>query len=293
MTVPLLGILAASVAAVSLAGQSVFVRKGTVRHDSATALVVVLAWNLAVFVPASLLLGSWSFTVEAVVPFLVAGLVGTMGGRALYYESVRRIGASRSEPVKAAQPLHATVFAVLLLGEVVAPGRLVGIAVIVLGLVLVTREQHGDPTSDISLWAFLLPLAAAGLFGLEPAIAKFGLDAGAAVLPALTIKTAAAAVGLLGYLGARGAVPTLGDLRVPGTRWLLAAGAANTLFLCGYYGALSIAPVTFVVPVVQTSPLIVVAVSMRYMGDLERVTWRLVVGAAVIVAGAVTVTLAG
>lgn len=291
MAISALGVLAAMVATVAIAGQSIFVRLGTVENSSADALVVVLCCNLLALIPATLVFGTWHLTVSAVAPFLIAGLVGTMGGRALYYESVRRIGASRSEPVKAAQPLHATVFAVILLGEVVGAAKLAGIVVIVVGLFVVTREHHGNSVNSVPARAFLLPLGAAALYGLEPTFAKYGLEAGASILAALTLKTTSAAVGFIGYLWWRDQFPTGETFRGAGTRWLVAAGISNTIFICGYYGALSLAPVTFVVPFVQTSPLIVVGLSMAFLSDLEHTTWRLAAGAVTVVVGAITVTV--
>lgn len=291
MAIPTLGILAALVATLAIAGQSVFVRLGTVENSSTDALVVVLCCNLLAFIPAALVFGTWRLTFETFVPFLVAGLVGTMGGRALYYESVRRIGASRSEPVKAAQPLHATVFAVVLLGEVVSAAKLAGIVIIVVGLVVVTREQHGNSVESVPAKAFLLPLGAAALYGLEPTLAKYGFEAGASILVALMLKTTSAAVGFAGYLWLSDQFPTRDTFRGDGTRWLVAAGVSNTVFICGYYGALTLAPVTFVVPFVQSSPLIVVGLSMAFLSDLEHTSWRLAAGAATVVAGAITVTL--
>ena len=82
------------------------------------------------------------------------------------------------------------------------------------------------------------------------------------------------------------------DLRGSALRWYLAAGVANTVFMLSYYGSVQLTPVSVVIPIVQTSPLVVLVASMLFLPvRLERVTWRLAAGAAVIVGGAVMVTL--
>jgi len=49
--------------------------------------------------------------------------------------------------------------------------------------------------------------------------------------------------------------PGPGDLvRSPNRRWYLLAGLSNSVFLLSYYAALSLAPVSLVVPILQLSP---------------------------------------
>jgi uncharacterized membrane protein len=67
----------------------------------------------------------------------------------------------------------------------------------------------------------------------------------------------------------------------------------NTAFLFFYYAALELAPVTFVVPIVSTSPIVVVVLSRLFLPRLERVTPRLVAAAGVVVIGVIAVALSG
>lgn len=63
-------------------------------------------------------------------------------------------------------------------------------------------------------------------------------------------------------------------------------------FFLAYYSALSLESVSVVVPLIQTSPLLVILGSILFVSSkLERITWQLVVGAVVTVIGAITVTL--
>lgn len=119
------GVLLSVLAATALAIQSLCIRYGTVTNDSTQALVVVLGVNIVVLVPSTLLL-EWPFqalTVRSVLAFAAAGFLGTMAGRAIYYEGIKRIGASRADPIRASQPLHASLVA----GGVIVGGGAIGV----------------------------------------------------------------------------------------------------------------------------------------------------------------------
>ncbi len=293
-----LGVVLAAMGALGLAAQSLMIRYGTVTTDSSAALAVVLLVNIAVLLPAAFILADplGTLTPAALAAFMAAGLVGTMAGRAFHYESIKRIGSSRTEPVKSSQPLHASIIAILVLGEVVTPGHFLAMVLIVVGIALLTYEhrQSNDGIGDTGYAVLFIPLAAAFFYGIEPTFAKLGLAAGVSPLTGLLVKTASATLGFAGYLAWTGGLPRREDVAQSELPWLVAAGLANTVFLFGYYGALKLEPVSLVVPLVQSSPLLVIGLSMLFVRDeLERVTWRLVAGACVVVAGAIGVTLLG
>ena len=290
------GVLLAVLGAALLAVQSLTVRYGTVTSRSTDALLVVLAVNVAVIVPVAFVLERplETLTLRSFAAFAAAGLVGTMAARAFYYESIKRIGSSRAEPIKASQPLHATLVAVLVLEETVGPGHLAAMTCIVAGIALITYE-HGrsdDTEAGFGYAALALPLAAAFLFGIEPTFAKLGFATGTPILAGLLVKTVTAAMAFVLYLAWKGGLPRPSDFERSELPWLVGAGLANTSFLLVYYGALTLEPVSVVVPLVQSSPLLVILLSMLFVSDeLERVTWRLAAAASVVVVGAVGVTL--
>lgn len=292
-----LGIALTLCAAFATAIQVICIRLGTTKGRSNDALVVVLACNIAILVPLAAIrqYPNYGLTGRSLLAFAAAGLIGTMLGRAFYYAGIKQVGASRAEPVKASMPLYATVVAVLVLGETLTMGHLAGILLIVGGVALVSRESARDagPAVDGSLRALTLPILGAICYGIEPIFAKFGFAAGTPVLTGLAIKTLTATVGFLGYLRWRDALPAWTAIMNRNARWFVGAGLANTGFLLAYYAALEITPVVLVVPIMQMSPLLVLALSATFLGHLERVTWRLAAAAVVIVVGATVVTITG
>lgn len=292
-----LGIVFALAAALAVAVTSVTVRLGTTEGPSTDVLVVVIAVNFVVFVSLAAVLyyPDYGLTPRSIVAFVLAGIVGTMLARALYYESIRRIGASRSEPIKASNPLYAAVIAVLVLGETLTGGHLAGILLIVLGVALVSAEGATSPATgeDGVPWrGLLLPFTAAFFYGLDPVFSKLGLVEGTPLLVGLAVKTVAGGAAFFGYLWWRDTLPRTGLLG-PGWSWKLAAGLGNTLFLLAYFAAIAVAPVAVVFPIMQTSPLVVAVISFLFLQRLERVTLRLVAGALIVVVGAIAVTLLG
>ena len=294
---PVLGILLALVAAAAIASTVVFIRVGTTSGKSLDALAVVLLVNIVLLIPPTLYYyyPDYSLTGASLLSFAAAGLVGTMLGRAFFYTGIKRVGASRSEPIKATQPLHASIIAVIFLGETVTSAHAVGIVLIVVGVALVSWESTRSPEPDdrVALAGLAFPIVASICYGLEPIFATVGFEEGTPVLVGLSIKTLAATIAFLAYLRWRDALPARAAFTDGNLKWYLAAGVGNTVFLLAYYAALEIAPVVIVVPVMQVSPLIVALLSLLFLRHLERITVQFLLAVAVIVVGTTLVSLAG
>lgn len=291
-----IGVLVALVGSVALAGQSLSLRVGTTGGRVGDAVVVGLAVNVLVIVPGALILHypDYGLTVLSIASFVVAGVVGTMAGRVFYFGGIARAGASRAEAVKSSQSLHAALLAVLVVGEPLSAAHLGAIVLIVLGLALLASESADDPITgrDIGPAELAWPLAGAFFFGLEPVAAKVGLGEGTPALVGLSVKVASAGLGFLLYLRWRDALPSRESLGSD-LKWFVAAGVANTTFVVAYYTGLSVAPVNVVVPIIQTSPLLVVLASAVFLKRYEPITPRLIAAALVVVAGAIGVTVLG
>jgi drug/metabolite transporter (DMT)-like permease len=294
----MVGIGLATIAAASVACTSLGVRVGMDRGRTMDALVVVLLCNLLILLPVTAVLyyPEYGVSLRSAIAFVAAGLTGTLLGRLCYFNGISLLGSSRTEPIKATQPLHGSVIAVIVLGETVTALQLVGILLIVLGVGSISwetsREPPGGLSSEDAAKGVLLGIGAAFFFGIEPIWAKIGLADGTPVLVGLVFRMVIAAAAFLGYLRARNQLPSTESLTRSNMRWYVAAGIANTLFLIAYYASLQTAPVTVVLPIVQTSPLLVVVLSGLFLPTrLERISWPLVVGAITVVVGAVFVTL--
>ncbi|MFC6939054.1 EamA family transporter [Salinirubellus sp. GCM10025818] len=297
------GALLAALAALGWAGQYVFIRLGTRTGSVTGAMLVSLACNVALVVPAVAVLyyPGYGLTLGSVAAFAGAGIAGSVLSRVAQFEATRTIGASRTAPVVSSTALVSALLAVVFLDETLTGPHLAGILLIVGAVAVISRETAREeaPGSLADAGAYLLlPVLAALALGVEPILLKLGFAAGTPTFVGLAVMLSAAAVGYAAFVVARDGLPSRGSLSgVRGDanlRWYLGAGVAGTLALVGYFAALAVAPVVVVVPILQAAPLLVVGLSAVFLPrGLERVTPRLVVAAAAVVVGTVVVSLSG
>ncbi|WP_290816558.1 EamA family transporter [Halovivax sp.] len=292
------GVLLAALAALLWAVHNLLIRIATERGSVGDAILVVMVVNLLLVAPAAVVRHhpTYGLTWEAAGAFAAAGVAGLVLGRICLFGGIRAIGASRTTPVVSASTLVSAALAVWLLGESLTALHLVGIVLVVGGVAVISWLTATDAGRDGAggQWrALALPLGAALFIGIEPILVRYGLDGGAPLLVGLTVMMATALATYVGYRRLRG--EALAPLRGnPILRWYLAAGLASTAGLVTYFGALAVAPVVIVIPVLQTSPLLVIALSAALLPTrLERVTWRLAAAATIVVAGATLVSLSG
>ena len=294
----LLAVILALSGALALACQSLFIRIGTQRGTSSDAVFVVILVNLLVLFPLVLILyyPDYGLTPVSWLSFIAAGVFGTMFGRLLKFTSISRIGASRTEPITASNALFATVLGVVFLNETLTLIHSLGVVLIVGGVAAIAWETSHENPDDLPLRklivGLLIPLGAAFAYGVEPIFATVGFSQGTPAPVGLLVKTVAASLAFTLYLRWRSKLPEISELRSNNTRWFVFAGIANTVFLLSYYGALAIAPVNLVVPIIITSTLFVVVLSTIFLPQrLERVTWRLMMAAATVVVGVLVITV--
>lgn len=224
-------------------------------------------------------------TIEAATLFLGAGVVGTALGRLAVFTGVDRVGASINSAVISTRPLFASLLAVLVLGEAVTFVTVGGIVVLVIGLAVLGLSRGGD----LAGWRpseLLFPLAAAVLFGAGNVARKWGLNAFADVtlLEAVALNETGALVALAAY----GAIADRRDIfdAPPKTYGYFAlSGTLTAVALLSLFAALRIGRVVVVDPLSATAPLFTALFAAILLRDLERVTKRVVGGAALIVIG--------
>lgn len=284
---------------VSLAAQNLFIRKGTDTGRAYDAVLVVMLTNLTVLLPAVAVIYDPDYGIRSssIISFVAAGLTGTMPGRAFKYFSIVRIGASRTEPIIMTNALVATILGVFLLGETISSVQMLAILAIVGGVGLIIRETTQDESDGLSgrqrFMNTVIPIAGAVAYGIEPVFASYGLGTGTPAAVGVVLKTVAALIGFLVYLGCVDALPSVRETASADFRYFLLAGLSNPLFVFGYYTALALAPVSLVVPTLPTSTLFTVVLAAVFIPrSLEKVTPRLVGVVIAVVAGAIVITVA-
>lgn len=224
--------------------------------------------------------------------FVATGLAGTALARALAFEGVDRLGASVNSAGINTRPVWASLLAVGLLGEVVTVQMALGIAIVVAGLVALALSEGGD-VAGWDLADLVFPLAAALLFGGSNVARRFAFEATrVTALEGVAMNEAAGLVGLVGFLLVRSEAGPRRALAAPRRAYafFVAAGLLSALALFTLFEALDRGQVVVVDPLSSPTSLFAILYTAVFLRRLERVTGRLLVGAALVVAGVALIT---
>jgi len=234
---------------------------------TAIAAVVDRDWDLA---------GAW--------PFFLGGLLAPGISQILFTFAVRDAGASRTSVTVGTAPLVAVAIAFLFLDEPVVAGLVFGAALIVVGGVLLASErarpEHFKRIGLVFALGGMIAFAARDNLvrwlgtqadAVEPGMAAFAtMAAGVAVTIGFVVATRAP-------LTRRGAIAFTPAALCYGLSYVL-------LFEAFYRGRVSI-----VSPIVATESLWGVTLSWLVLRKSEHIGPRLVLGAALVVAGGILI----
>jgi drug/metabolite transporter (DMT)-like permease len=276
----------ASLSAFLFGAMSVGLRMGLNRYpDVEVATVATVLGALAVsLLAAAAETPSRGVHAGAAWPFLLAGLMQPGIGQLLVTLSVREAGASRASVVLGSAPLASVTIALIFLGEPVRWPLLVGAVLIVGGGVELARDRARP--AHVRRRGYIFAFIATILFSARDNLTRW--LAGTTATPPAVAGAAALLGGMLlilvvlgprvrGRLAFRPMVPFLGVGVLFGLSYV-------SLFEAFYRGR-----VTVVSPIVATESLWGVALSILLLRHTELVGRRVLIGAALIVAGSVLI----
>ena len=225
---------------------------------------------------------------RAMVYFLISGCLQPLFARALFYEGITRIGVARAGPLRGAEPLFATIIAIVLLHE--RPGIMVylGTALIMGSLWLISGSQGG--AAKWRLVDAALPLGAGLVSAISQTLRKEGLK----ILPnpfvATAIVTSTSLALLISFILLTKRVNLL---RMPRQSFLffVAAGCVAVSAQVTNFIAIGQGDLSVIIPLLNTTPLFTVLFSGLFLRSLETLSPRIVVGASLMVGGVVLITL--
>jgi drug/metabolite transporter (DMT)-like permease len=209
-------------------------------------------------------------------PFLLAGLLSPGAAQILVTIAIRESGSSRVSMVFGAAPLVSVTIALIALGEPASVPLLAGAVLVVAGGVELARER--DRPAHLSRLGLMYAFAGATLFAIRDNLVRHLAVGTTAVPPAVAAAAALLGGTVLIAIWAREGL---------GRRWLRFV-PAGLLFGCSYvslFEAYYRGRVTVVAPLVAIESLVGVALSALLLRHSELVGRRLLLGAALIVAG--------
>lgn len=205
----------------------------------------------------------------------------------LTFIGLQKIGTSRSQPLRNSYPLWSALIAVAVIGERASGAVLAGTLAVVVGVILISRKPEAAPPSY--RWWHVLYSAIAGLLaGIAFPLRHYGLSLSD---EPVFFSFVVALVSLAGTLPF--------TLRTQGERKLVwQAKSVGHFILSGLFEALgalltlvalSTGRVVIVAPIVATTPLFSLVISMIFLRGREKVTPLVIVGTVAVAAGCVAI----
>jgi len=236
----------------------------------------------------------FSLSLEAMGWILVMGIMGYPMARLFIITAISMVGATRAVPMSGLQPVITFALGVLFLGE--RPDLLVtvGTPVIVLGLFFVVMPRSGRPSADavtnFRRLGYLFAIGAAVTFASRDVISRHVVSS--LIDPLVAVGLALMVGGLvLSILLHRQVISNIHESPKNYLLICALAGVFQGFAVMCLFQALSRAPVTVVSPIYALQPLITLGLAHVFLRRLEALTWMLVIGTVVSVAGGVLVIL--
>jgi uncharacterized membrane protein len=270
---------------------NLFTKKALRYSNPATGVIssllinIVFLWTLSImFVPLESLTGTaiWIFVG---VGFFQPGLT-----RLLAYKGIDALGVAITDPIRATTPLFSALMAIIFLSEQVTSAIVVATLMIIAGITLLSWRSGSMKLtgSAVYLW---YPIAASALAGATQVVRKFGMAAVPHPFLAAAVTASSSFVISIVTLWYVEKSRETWKMNRQCFWWFLAAGVTISIGMVCIYYALDLGKVSVVIPISSTGPFFSLILTAIFLRDVERVTLRIVVSAAMIVGGVVLLTL--
>ncbi len=226
--------------------------------------------------------------------FFLLGVVNFLGGRTCSYQTIGRIGASRTAAVQSTAAVFAAIFAITITGERPHFVVLLGTLTVVLGLSAALGNSIRVGVSDNRgiLIGFGLAMVAAASYGGTNVIAKELTEQYGSPLMVSAFSLLFGII-LLWPLAGSSTVREVLESKGNMTFALSAgfSGLAAATGVIALYFALQRADVTVVSPIVSTNPIFTLILAQVFISRMENLTKWLFLGVGITVAGVALVTV--
>ncbi len=276
-------------AAILYSGGSVTARLG-MRHSSPlTAACVLLFLRTVVFWAGVFVTGgiprvAWT----PLLLFVGLGILQTATSL-LQLTGIHRLGAARAEPLRNTYPLWSAVIAIALLGERASPEILAGTVLVVGGIGLISW-QPADSGLRYHWWEAIFPLLAALFAGIAFPVRRIAFDISNEPLYFAAVLAVVSFASLGPYVAVRLRTEAFVLDRRAVPPFLLSGlfeSAASLLSLI----AVSLGRVVAVSPIVASTPLWTLILTVLFLRGLERINARTVTGTFAVMTGTLAIIL--
>tara|TARA_Y100000310_G_scaffold339842_1_gene433782 strand:+ start:6532 stop:7389 length:858 start_codon:yes stop_codon:yes gene_type:complete len=275
-------IILAILSAVILGLNAVIIRKGVHRRPTSLNAFIV-------FVVAGILMWMLVFIVKSPMPsreatffFMIAGIFAPGFASLFNFESIKRIRATLTSSLVSTSPLFGTALAIIFLGERINIQIALGTLSIVLGVIMISWFR---PKKHVKLTDFSFALGGAILVAISIVIMKAGFSISNLPYSAIAISTTSGVIVhfiiITIFKKWHTLSKTFNDIK-----YFIVAGFLIATAIAILFTALSVADVSIILPLMQTSTLFAILFSWMLLRKHEPLTKHIVFGAVAIVMGA-------
>jgi drug/metabolite transporter (DMT)-like permease len=312
----MLGALVAILAAVAFSLSDVTVRRGVTRAPVAYGAIVTVLLGVPLFFIACIATGQVfkvsELSASSYGLLASAGIVHYVVGRYFNYAALEAIGAARTGPIHTLGLPYSVLIAFLFLDESITAGMIAGIVLIMIGPVIMVERRQKAPVASVpgpavptpsehspqdgfqlrQAEGYLFAIIAAVSYGSSPVLIRSALEgeSGVSLLGGLISYIAAAGLLIASFL-LPSRRPLLKALEPASVRLFFAPGFFVFMAQLFRFVALSLASVAVVATLLRFTTIFTLAMSWFMNRDLEKITWRVIIGVLISLAGAVILVL--
>lgn len=261
-------------------------RRALVYCNPSSATLVGYVIHCAYFWTLTILFGALNLIDwRALVFFAFAGFLAPGLGRWLRVIAIDRIGAPVSSTVVSSTPIFAIASAAALLEERITLQLLTGTLLVILGVLTFQWKASGGKSMRTGI---ILAVICAACFGTSATVRQLGLNLSASPILAGAIGSSAS---LLLFSILFKAAGTRISMSKQALKLVLPASILEGLGITSLIYSYMAVGVVLTESLVNMTPLLVIAMSMVFLREFEKVTFRILLGAIVTVTGAGLVIL--
>jgi DME family drug/metabolite transporter len=207
----------------------------------------------------------------------------------LTFIGLQKVGTARSQPLRNSYPLWSAAFAIAFLDELAGLAVLGGTLLVVAGVVLISWKPETAPAS-YRWWHVLYSLAAGFLAGVAFPLRRYGLTV---TNEPIFFSAVIAIVSLFGVMPF--SLWGRADRRIAwhprGVMYFFLSGFFEALGALLTLVALTTGQVVIVSPIVATTPLFSLIISLIFLRGEEQVTGKTILGTIAVVVGTIAIAL--
>ena len=245
---------------------------------------IVFLWAMAL-----LLVPMANVTLASVLIFVGVGFFQPGLTRLLTYKGIDALGVAITDPIRASTPLFSAIMAIIFLGEDITLPIVIATLMIIAGIILLSWRSGSVQLvgSAVYLW---YPITASALAGASQVVRKFGLAAVPHPFLAAAVTASSSLVVSVLTMWYVEKTQETWKMNRQCFGWFFAAGITVSFAMTCIYYALDLGKVSVVIPISSTSPLFSLILTAIFLRDVERVTLRIIVSAAMIVIGVLLIS---